>query len=71
MKFDQQQPGVQDVTKRIGLKDLHEVQRYLYILEGQQMVSPVPTGDLTSNQWTITVRGHNALEKLRHVLIAA
>ncbi len=62
---------IQEITRRIGLKEILEVQRYLYILEGQQMVSPVPKGDLTSPVWSITSLGYAALEKLRHVLLAA
>ena len=62
---------IQEITRQIGLKEILEVQRYLYILEGQQMVSPVPRGDLTSPIWSITSLGYAALEKLRNVLIAA
>jgi hypothetical protein len=60
-----------EIAKEVGLKDLNEVQRYLYILEGQQMVSPIPHGDLTSDVWCITSRGNTALEKFRFVLLAA
>jgi hypothetical protein len=62
---------IQEITKRINLKEVIEVQRYLYILEGQQMVSPVPQGDLTSHVWSITPLGYSTLERLRHVLLAA
>ncbi len=62
---------IQEITQGVGLKDVLEVQRYLYILEGQQLAKPVPLGDLTSHVWCITPRGYMALEKLRHVLLAA
>jgi len=62
---------IQEIAKATGLKDLNEVQRYLYIMEGQQLVAPVPHGDLTSEVWCITTRGHTALEKFRYVLLAA
>jgi hypothetical protein len=48
-----------------------DIQRYIFILEGQQFVTPVPPGDLTCMYWKATSKGLNALHKLRHVLLAA
>lgn len=62
---------IKEIAKEVGLKEINEVQRYLYIMEGQQLASPVPQGDLTSDVWCITARGYTALEKFRFVLLAA
>ena len=46
-----------DISSRCGLKDEKETQRYLYILEGQKLVTPLPEGDFTSRTWQLTVSG--------------
>ncbi len=50
-----------EISERSGLKDEKEVLRYLYILEGQKLVSPQPEGDFTSKIWAITKDGVRAL----------
>ena len=45
-----------------GLSDDKETLRYLYILEGQKLVSPFPGGDFTSRNWQITPEGARALK---------
>lgn len=60
-----------DLVALSGLQDVHEVQRFLFILEGQRMVQPVPEGDLTSSVWTITDLGLEALRKYKGHLEAA
>jgi hypothetical protein len=50
-----------EIAERSGLKDEKEVLRYLYILEGQKLVSPQPEGDFTSKTWCITKDGVRAL----------
>lgn len=49
------------IAERSGLRDEKEVLRYLYILEGQKLVSPQPEGDFTSKTWFITKDGVRAL----------
>ena len=44
------------------IKDDKETLRYLYILEGQKLVTPVPPGDFTSRNWQITPEGVRALK---------
>ncbi len=62
---------ISDLVALSGLQDAHEVQRFLFILEGQRMVQPVPDGDLTSSVWTITDLGVEALRKYKGHLQAA
>ena len=50
-----------EIAARSGLGDEKEVLRYLYILEGQKLVSPQPEGDFTSKTWCITKDGVRAL----------
>ena len=53
-----------EITERSGLGDEKEVLRYLYILEGQKLVSPQPEGDFTSRTWAITTDGVRALKTI-------
>ena len=53
-----------EIAELSGLKDEKETQRYLFILEGQKLVSPYPSGDFTSRVWFITPQG---LETLKHI----
>ena len=51
-----------DEIAELGGLDERETQRYLFILEGQKLVSPQPVGDFTSKTWQITRNGIRALK---------
>lgn len=51
-----------EISTRSGIRDEREVLRYLYILEGQKLVSPQPEGDFTAKTWCITGDGMRALK---------
>jgi hypothetical protein len=53
---------INEITLRSGLNEEKEIQRALYILEGQKLVSPFPEGDFTSRTWCITKEGMRALK---------
>lgn len=53
-----------EITQMSGLNDEKEVQRYLFILEGQKLVTPHPEGDFTSRIWKITRDGVRALRTI-------
>lgn len=53
---------IHEIAEISGLKDERETQRFLYILEGQKLVSPHPAGDFTSRHWYITKEGIRALK---------
>lgn len=53
---------ISEIAEMTGLKDEKEVQRVLYILEGQKLVAPFPAGDFTSKRWHITSDGLKALK---------
>lgn len=55
---------IDEISEKSGLKDEKEVQRYLFILEGQKLVSPHPEGDFTSKTWKITRTGLKALKTI-------
>ena len=55
---------INEISKLSGLMDEKEVQRYLFILEGQKLVSPQPEGDFTSKTWRITRVGIRALKTI-------
>ena len=55
---------INEIAERSGLRDEKEIQRYLYILEGQKLVSPFPEGDFTSKTWFITKDGLRALKTI-------
>ena len=55
---------INEIAERSGLKDEKEVQRYLFILEGQKLVSPHPEGDFTSRVWQITKNGMQTVRKV-------
>jgi len=55
---------ISEIAERSGLRDEKEVLRYLYILEGQKLVSPYPIGDFTSRSWCITNDGVRALKTI-------
>lgn len=50
------------IAEASGMADDKETLRYLYILEGQKLVSPFPGGDFTSRNWQITPEGARALK---------
>ena len=54
-----------EIASLSGLGDEKEVQRYLFILEGQKLVSPHPEGDFTSKTWQITKDGVKALKVIQ------
>ena len=55
---------INEIAERSGLKDEKETQRFLFILEGQKLVSPYPAGDFTSKLWTITNQGVQTLKQI-------
>ena len=58
------QVQINDIAEVSGLKDEKETQRYLFILEGQKLVTPYPQGDFTSKVWSITKTGFRALKTI-------
>lgn len=56
---------INEIAEMSGLKDEKEVQRYLFILEGQKLVAPFPEGDFTSKTWHITKNGVKALKTIQ------
>jgi len=56
---------IEEIAEAAGLNDEREIQRYLFILEGQKLVSPQPEGDFTSRTWQITPVGIRALRTIR------
>lgn len=48
---------MEEICDLSGMRDEKEVLRYLYILEGQSLVSPHPAGDFTSKTWKVTAEG--------------
>jgi len=56
---------INEISQLAGLQDEKEVQRYLFILEGQKLVSPFPEGDFTSKTWFITKSGVKALKTIQ------
>ncbi|MCB0317167.1 MAG: hypothetical protein KDD56_00315 [Bdellovibrionales bacterium] len=58
---------IHEIAQMSGLKDEKEVQRYLYILEGQKLVSPHPEGDFTSKYWQITADGITVIDNSNKV----
>jgi hypothetical protein len=55
---------INEIAELSGLRDEKETQRFLFILEGQKLVSPFPEGDFTSKTWQITSQG---VQTLRHI----
>lgn len=53
---------ISEIAQMSGIKDERETQRYLYILEGQKLVSPFPPKDFTSTRWHITKEGLHAVK---------
>lgn len=61
---------INEIAELSGLKDEKEAQRYLFILEGQKLVSPFPAGDFTSKLWNITQQGLETLKHISHSVAA-
>ena len=55
---------INEIAAKSGLKDEKEAQRYLFILEGQKLVTPLPEGDFTSRNWQITTHGMKAIKMI-------
>jgi hypothetical protein len=55
---------IEEITRLSGLADEKETQRFLFILEGHKLVTPIPEGDFTSKIWQITSHG---VETLKHI----
>lgn len=55
---------IDEIAALSGVKDEKEIQRYLFILEGQKLVAPFPAGDFTSKTWHITRDGMRAVKKV-------
>lgn len=56
---------ITEIAHNSGVKDEKETQRYLFILEGQKLVSPYPAGDFTSRTWSITKHGMKAIKMIQ------
>ena len=59
---------INEIADLSGLKDERETQRYLFILEGQKLVSPFPAGDFTSRSWFITKHGLKTLKSINQAM---
>ncbi|RMG43391.1 MAG: hypothetical protein D6719_03860 [Candidatus Dadabacteria bacterium] len=55
---------ITEIAQESGVNDEKEIQRYLFILEGQKLVAPQPAGDFTSKTWHITRTGMKALKTI-------
>ena len=55
---------INEIAELSGLRDEKETQRFLFILEGQKLVSPFPEGDFTSKTWQITNQGVQTLKQI-------
>ena len=62
---DSKQLQINEISVKSGLKDEKETQRYLFILEGQKLVTPLPEGDFTSRTWQITKHGMKAMKMIQ------
>jgi hypothetical protein len=55
---------IEEIASLSGIRDEKETQRFLFILEGQKLVSPFPEGDFTSKVWQITSQGVQTLRQI-------
>ena len=60
---------INEIAEISGLRDERETQRFLFILEGQKLVSPFPEGDFTSKVWQITNQGVQTLKQISAVVV--
>ncbi len=61
---------INEIAELSGLRDEKETQRFLFILEGQKLVSPFPEGDFTSKTWQITNQGVQTLRQISTAIAA-
>lgn len=61
---------IDEIADTSGLSDEKETQRFLFILEGQKLVTPFPAGDFTSKTWHITPEGLKALKQISNAAAA-
>jgi hypothetical protein len=64
---EQSKLEINQIAERSGL-DEKETQRFLFILEGQKLVTPLPEGDFTSKIWQITSQGVQTLRQISSVM---
>ena len=62
---------IEEISELSGVCDDKEIQRYLFILEGQKLVSPQPEGDFTSKMWIITRDGLRVVKRAQLAAAAA
>lgn len=55
---------IDEIATLSGIRDEKETQRFLFILEGQKLVTPYPEGDFTSKVWQITSEGVQTLRQI-------
>jgi hypothetical protein len=55
---------ITEIAQRSGVGDEKETQRFLFILEGQKLVTPFPERDFTSKIWQITSQGVQTLRQI-------
>ena len=60
---------INEIAELSGLRDEKETQRFLFILEGQKLVTPFPEGDFTSKVWQITNQGVQTLRQISSVMV--
>lgn len=60
---------INEIAQLSGLRDEKETQRYLFILEGQKLVTPFPEGDFTSRTWHITKYGAKAVRTINRATV--
>lgn len=60
---------INEIAEISGLRDERETQRFLFILEGQKLVTPFPEGDFTSKVWQITNQGVQTLKQISAVVV--
>jgi hypothetical protein len=61
---------INEIAELSGLRDEKETQRFLFILEGQKLVTPFPEGDFTSKIWQITTQGVQTLRQISTAIAA-
>ncbi|RME57286.1 MAG: hypothetical protein D6780_08705 [Candidatus Dadabacteria bacterium] len=55
--FENSPVDISHIASLSGVNDEDDVQRCLFILEGQRLVCPYPKGNFTSKQWLLTKEG--------------
>lgn len=67
--FEPRRLQINEIAELSGLRDEKETQRFLFILEGQKLVTPFPEGDFTSRTWQITNQGVQTLKQITSVMV--